>query len=63
MKSLDTAQINALPSEAFKGMKPDQANALSPDQARAMQPGDVAQMSPAVRTIVNNKKAQPSAGA
>jgi hypothetical protein len=28
-----------------------------------MQPGDVAQMSPAVRTIVNNKKAQPPAGA
>ena len=63
MKSLDTAQINALPSAAFKGMKPDQANALSPDQARAMQPADVAQMPPAVRTIVNNLKAQPPAGA
>ncbi len=62
MKSLDTAQINALPSAAFKGMKPGQANALSPDQARAMSPQDVAQMPPAVRTIVNNLKAQPPAG-
>ena len=62
MKSLDTAQINALPSTAFKGMKPEQANSLSPDQARAMSPQDVAQMPPAVRSIVNNLKAQPPTG-
>jgi len=49
-------QMTAMPSTAFKGLKPAQAAVMTTEQANALSAQDLAQMQPAVRTVVEDKQ-------